>query len=198
MAAKHDKLTVRRAAQMMPPGPDRDALFARAGQLFAAGPGPFIEKRIAAVQRSLEMIWATQEAQCKANPAQAPAHAREHLRYENQLDRLTRAHNALWEDAFCDAREELFRKTGTRTAAPVFEVDENWHDMKARLYHDSYYAKHRPGIEAGLKPTAETPGPAPKPEIPQPATESATPPAPDLDKMWKEVRDKRRKQVGAA
>jgi len=198
MTAKHDKPTVRRAAQMMPPGPDRDALFARAGQIFACGPGPFIERRIAAVQRSLEMIWAAQEAQHKDNPAQAPAHAREHLRYENQLDRLTRAHDALWEDAFSDAREELFRLTLKRTATPIYEVDEHWQDMKERLHHDAYYAKHRPVIEASFKAGTETPRPARKPEVSQPTNDDVRALAEGIDRMLKEVEDKRPKPVDAA
>ncbi|MBE7491473.1 MAG: hypothetical protein HS108_06930 [Planctomycetes bacterium] len=181
MIARHNKPSVRQAAAMMPPGPDRDALFERADQIYAAGPGPFLEKRIAAVQRALEMIWATQEAQFKTNPAQPPAMAREHLRYENQLDRMTRAHAALWEDALHTAREAIFRETGKRLAVQVYEMDENWHDLKKRLYHDSYYAKHRPELEtshrveprAALKtaPRAETtPKPAP---VTEPATETA-------------------------
>lgn len=188
MTARHDKPTVRRAAQMMPPGPDRDALFARAGQIFAGGPGPFLEKRIAAVQRALEMIWAAQEAQYKADPAQPPAQAREHLRYENQLDRLNRAHDALWEDAFRDAREELFRLTGKRTATPIYEVDEHWQDMKDRMYHDAYYAKHRPGVEAGFKPAPQTPRPARKPDTPAPTNDAVRALAEGLDQIMKEAK----------
>jgi hypothetical protein len=202
---KVDAPTVRQAAEMMPHGPDRDALFARAGQIYATGPGPFIERRIAAVQRSLEMIWAAQEAQRKDNPAQPPAHAREHLRYENQLDRLYRSHQALWEQAFQSAREDVFRVTGKRLAAPIYEVDENWHDMKERLHHDAYYAKHRPGFEAGLKasakPTADTPRTAAPVQKPEPApvtTSSVRELAAGIDRLLKEVKDGRPKPIDAA
>lgn len=177
MAARSLCPTVRRAAHLMPPGPERDDLFARARQFFADGPGPFIELRITAVQRALEMIWATQVAQRNDNPAQAPAQAREHLRYENQLDRLNRAHAAAWEDAFHDARDAVFRETGKRLATPVFEADENWHALKNRLYHDAYYARHRPALEAAHRAEAAPRPPEPAPET-QPTPQAET--APEL------------------
>jgi hypothetical protein len=68
MLARHNKPSVRQAAAMMPPGPDRDALFERADQIYAAGPGPFLEKRIAAVPRALEMIWPPRKPSSKPTP----------------------------------------------------------------------------------------------------------------------------------
>ena len=148
MTNKIDKPTVRQAAEMMPAGPDRDALHARARELYDAGHGPFIERRIAAVQRSLEMIWAAQEAQQKASPGQPLVQAREHLRYENQLDRLYRSHEALWEDAFKQAREAIFRESRKRLATPVFEADETIQQYENRLGEELAYAKQRPKFDS--------------------------------------------------
>jgi hypothetical protein len=142
-----DKPTVRQAAEMMPAGPDREALHARAREFYDAGQGPFIERRIAAVQRSLEMIWAAQEAQQKAAPGQPLVQAREHLRYENQLDRLYRSHDALWEDAFKSAREAIFRESRKRLATPVYEVDETLVQYEDRLAAQLAYAGRRPKLD---------------------------------------------------
>jgi hypothetical protein len=147
MTTRIDKSTVRQAAEMMPAGPDREALHARAREFYDAGHGPFIERRIAAVQRALEMIWAAQEAQFKADPGQPPVQAREHLRYENQLDRLYRSHDALWEDAFKLAREALFRETRKRLATPVYEADETLVQYEDRLAAQIAYAERRPKVD---------------------------------------------------
>jgi hypothetical protein len=113
--------------------------------------------------------------------------AREHLRYENQLDRMTRAHAALWEDALHTAREAIFRETGKRLAVQVYEMDENWHDLKKRLYHDSYYAKHRPELETSHRVAPKTatraetaPATAPKAETARP---TQSPPRPETPRQ---------------
>jgi hypothetical protein len=189
---------------MMPAGPDREALHARAREFYDAGPGPFIERRIAAVQRSLDMIWAAQEAQQKASSGQPPVHAREHLRYENQLDRLYRSHEALWEQAFKSAREAIFRATRKRLATPIYEVDEHWADLKERLNHDSWYELHRPGLEADFAAAAAGPKTTPAPKVAPVQKAAPTTNASirqleaGLGRMLKEVEAKAPKPIGAA
>jgi hypothetical protein len=203
MTTKIDKPTVRQTAEMMPPGPDREALHARAREFYDAGHGPFIERRIVAVQRSLEMIWAAQEAQQKASPGQPPVHAREHLRYENQLDRLYRSHEALWEQAFKSAREAIFRATRKRLATPIYEVDEHWADLKERLNHDSWYELHRPGLEADFvaaagPKTAPVPKAAPVQKAAPTTNASIRQLEAGLGRMLKEVEANHPKPVGTA
>jgi hypothetical protein len=205
MTTKIDAPTVRQAAEMMPAGPDREALHARAREFYDAGHGPFIEKRIAAVQRALEMIWSAQESQQTANPGQPPVNAREHLRYENQLDRLYRGHDALWEQAFKSAREAIFRESRKRLATPVYEVDEHWNDLKERLNHDGWYEMHRPGLEADFAAAAAAGAPKPAPVKTAPAPKAATITNTDirqlganLDRLMKEVDAGRPKPIGAA
>ena len=108
---------------------------------------------MAGVQRSLELIWAMQEAQLAAQRApgtapEAPKSVREQLRLENQLDRLSRSHEALWEKAFSFAREAMFRETRKRLATPVSEAGEGIFNYKGR--HDYYlkYAQERDDFDA--------------------------------------------------
>jgi len=207
MTTKIDKPTVRQAAELMPPGPDRDALFARAREFFNQGHGPFLEKRIAGVQRALEMIWAAHEAQQlaqagldgrKAGAAEPPRSAREHLRYENQLDRPTRSHDPLWEQAFKLAREAIFQQSRKRLATPVYEVDEHWDELDERLNHDAWYALHRPKLEADYK-TAARPAPVVQKAAAAPLTAgSVRELAKGIDRMLQEVKAERPKPVGSA
>src|SRR5262245_48111204 len=134
MQVKVDAPTIRQAAELMPAGPDRDALHARAREYFEAHNGPFIERRIAGIQNALELIWAAQQSQAmllggsdgqRAGLAEPPKHLREMLRCENQLDRLNRSLEATWEQAFKFAREAIFRESRKRLATPVYEANES-------------------------------------------------------------------------
>jgi uncharacterized coiled-coil DUF342 family protein len=153
MANKNDGITVRQAAAMMPAGPDREALHTRARGYFEENGGPWLEKRIAGAQRAMELIWAAQEAQLTAlrapgAVAEAPKSLREQLRLENQLDRLARSLEALWETAFRFAREAIFRETRKRLATPVSEVREGMFDYKSRRDYELKYAQERDDYDA--------------------------------------------------
>lgn len=109
------------AAEMMPPGPDRDFIFARCEEIFdrRGGNSRARSLRVLELTRDAYARWLEQVAK---NPETKPVvGAREGLRATMAIDKACEKLEALRNECFRQAMEEFFRQRGYRACVPAWK-----------------------------------------------------------------------------